>query len=225
MIRVLIADDHAVLRSGLRMLLDAQPGIEVVGEASDGVEAVSKTTELTPDVVLLDITMPAMSGIDVIRTIKSRMPSIATLILTMHEDEGYLLEALKAGASGYIPKKAADTELITAIKAVHSGEVFIYSSLTKALVKEMIHGGMPKREEESISHERLSQREVEVLSLVAQGYTNQQIASQLYLSVKTVETYKARVMEKLSLHSRAELVRYALQHGLLAREDSPSSNS
>ncbi|OGC94405.1 MAG: DNA-binding response regulator [candidate division Zixibacteria bacterium RBG_16_53_22] len=217
-IRVLIADDHAVLRSGLKVLLQTQAGIEVVGEAADGHEAINKTAELRPDVLLLDITMPGLGGLEALKTIKETVPATVILVLTMHEDEGYLLQALKMGASGYIPKKAADNELINAIRMVHRGEVFIYPSLTRVLVEEMFHGGAGEKQIVAAEHLRLSQREREVLTLVAQGYTNQQIADRLYLSVKTVETYKARVMEKLNLQSRVELVRYALQHGLLSKD-------
>ena len=217
-IRIVIADDHVVLRSGLRRLLNEQPDIEVIGEANDGNEAIARTEELTPDVLLLDITMPNLGGIDVIRIVKARMPKVAILVLTMHEDEGYFIEALKAGASGYVPKKAADTELIAAIRAVNRGEVFIYSSFAKTMVTQMLHGKSSYQEEAIDRYERLSRREQEVLKAVAQGYTNQQVANQLYLSVKTVETYKARIMEKLNLHSRAELVRFALQRGLLTQE-------
>ena len=217
-IRVVVADDHAVLRSGLKLLLDAQMDIEVVGEASDGAEAINKTAELKPDVLLLDITMPNIGGIDALRTIKKKTPSVSILILTMHENEGYLIEALKAGASGYILKKVADNELISAIKAVYSGEVFIPTSLTKSVVKEMVSGGVSREETGDNDQEQLSPRELEVLTLVAQGYTNQQMADRLYLSVKTVETYKARVMEKLNLNSRVELVRFALQQGLLSKD-------
>ncbi len=218
-IRVVLADDHVMLRSGLKLLLNGQTDIEVVGEASDGAEAVSKAAELNPDVLLLDITMPNMSGIEALRTIKEKRPSISILILTMHENEAYLLEALKAGASGYILKKAADNELMSAIRAVYSGEVFIPSSLTKSVVKEMVSGGVSGEQSVDNDQGQLSPRELEVLTLVAQGYTNQQVADRLYLSVKTVETYKARVMEKLSLGSRVELVRYALQHGFLSKDD------
>ena len=217
-IRIVIADDHVVLRSGLRKLLNEQPDIEVIGEANDGNEAITRTEELTPDVLLLDITMPNLGGIDVIRIVKARMPKVAILVLTMHEDEDYFVEALKAGASGYVPKKAADTELIAAIRAVNRGEVFIYSSFAKTMVTRMFHGKSSYQEEAIDRYERLSRREQEVLKAVAQGYTNQQVANQLYLSVKTVETYKARIMEKLNLHSRAELVRFALQRGLLTQE-------
>ncbi len=218
-IRVVLADDHVMLRSGLKLLLNGQRDIEVVGEASDGAEAVSKTAELKPDVLLLDITMPNMGGIDALRTIKEKAPSISIIMLTMHENEAYLLEALKAGASGYILKKAADNELMSAIRAVYSGEVFIPSSLTKSVVKEMVSGGVSGEQSVDNDQGQLSPRELEVLTLVAQGYTNQQVADRLYLSVKTVETYKARVMEKLSLGSRVELVRYALQHGFLSKDD------
>ncbi len=221
-IRVVLADDHVVLRSGLKMLLNAQMDIEVVGEASDGAEAISKTADLNPDVLLLDITMPNIGGIDAMRIIKEKTPSVSILILTMHENESYLLKALRTGASGYILKKAADNELISAIKTIYSGEVFIPSSLTKSVVKEMVSGSVGQEATVDNDQEQLSQRELEVLTLVAQGYTNQQIANRLYLSVKTVETYKARVMGKLNLHSRVELVRYALHHGLLGEDNNTS---
>jgi two-component system response regulator NreC len=217
-IRVLIADDHAVLRAGLMMLLNAQPDMEAVGEASSGDEAIAKTKELKPDVLLLDITMPGLSGIDVIRKLKADDVQVAILVLTMHEDEGYFRETLSSGALGYIPKKAADAELISAIRVVASGQVFLYPSLTKNLVKELIYNGAVDKEVDSDTYGRLSRREREVLQLVAQGYTNQQMADRLFLSVKTIETYKTRVMEKLDLHSRVELVRYALQRGLLTEE-------
>ena len=213
---MVIADDHAVLRAGLNMLLNAQPDIEVIGEAVDSEEAIRKVAELTPDVLLLDISMPGVGGIEVIRAIKAKMLRVAILILTMHEDEGYLRQALKGGALGYIPKKAAGDELISAIKAVQRGEVFVYSSLTKALVGEVIYGADTGGERVVDSLQQLSQREQEVLRRVAQGYNNRQIAEHLYLSVKTVESYKARAMEKLKLHSRVDLVRYAVQHGLIS---------
>ncbi len=214
-IRVLIADDHAVLRAGLSRLLNAESDIEVVGEAGDGEEAVSKTVELVPDVLLLDITMPLLGGIDVTRMIKAKNLPVAILVLTMHEDEGYLRAALKAGVLGYIPKKAADTELTSAIRAVHRGEIYLYPSMAKPLVEEAIYGSVAHNGMSVDNYELLSQREQEVLRLIAQGYTNQEIAGRLFLSIKTVETYKARLMEKLNINSRAELVRYALQRGLL----------
>ncbi len=214
-IKVLIADDHAVLRAGLTKLLNAEPDIEVIGEASNGTDAVTKTGELSPNVLLLDITMPGMSGIDVVKAIKAKNLPASVLVLTMHEDEGYLREALKAGVMGYIPKKAADTELISAIRAVYRGEIYLYPTMAKYLVEDAIHGGAAHAEKPADSFESLSQRERETLRLIAQGFTNQEIAAKLFISIKTVETYKARMMEKLAVTSRAELVRYALQHGLL----------
>lgn len=213
-VRVLIADDHAVLRAGLTKLLNAEPDIEIVGEAANGNEALARTAELKPDVLLLDLTMPGMGGIDVVRNLKIKGQSVSVLILTMHEDEGYLREALKAGVLGYIPKKAADSELISAIRAVSRGEMYIYPSMAKPLVEEAIHGAAHK-EKPADSFESLSERERAVLQLIAQGFTNQEVAGRLFISVKTVETYKARMMEKLGVTSRAELVRYALQHGLM----------
>jgi len=214
-IRVLIADDHALLRAGLNRLLNAESDIEIVAEAGDGEEAVAKTIELVPDVLLLDLTMPRLGGIDVLRLLAGKHLAVAVLILTMHEDEGYLRETLKMGALGYIPKKAAETELISAIRAVHRGEIYLYPSMAKSLVDEAIHGTATRDEEPFDSYELLSQREKEVLRHITQGYTNQEIAGKLSLSIKTVETYKARMMEKLHITSRAELVRYALQRGLL----------
>jgi two-component system response regulator NreC len=214
-IRIVIADDHAVLRSGLKKLLSDQPDINVIGEAIDGNEAISQSVKLEPDVLLLDITMPGLGGIDAIREIKAKTPKVAIIVLTMHEDEGHFIEALKSGVSGYIPKKAADTELITAIRAVYEGENYIYHSFSKTMVTQILNNDNSNGVKEVDSYETLSQREQEIFILLAQGFTNQQIASQLFLSVKTIETYKARVMNKLNLHSRVELVRFALKRNLL----------
>ncbi len=216
-IQVIMADDYSVLRAGLSLLLNAEPDIEVVGEAGDGDEAVARTVELTPDVLLLDIAMPGLGVLDVIRTIKAKNMPVAVLILTIYDDEGYLREVLKAGAMGYVPKKVAETALIPAIRTVHRGEVFIYPSLTKGLVQEVLQGSVDK-EMPTDSDQRLSLREREVLKLIAQGYTNRQIADRLFVSVETVQTNKAWVMEKLDLHGRTELVRYALQVGLFTQE-------
>lgn len=215
-IRVVVADDHTVFRAGLKLLLNAEPDLKVVGEASDGDETVARVTELAPDVLLLDIAMPKFSGIEVIRKIKEVGLPVAILILTMYEDEGYLNEALKAGAMGYIPKKSAESELISAIRAVHQGEYFVHSSLTASLLKKVIHNSPTDDNPPRDSYQRLSRREMEVLKLVVQGYTNKQIANQLFLNVKTVDSYKARVMEKLNLRGRAALLRYALDHDLIS---------
>lgn len=209
-IRILLADDHAVLRAGLRALLAAQADLEVVGEASEGAEAIRLCQTLRPDVVVMDIGMPGVSGIDATARIKRDLPAVKVLILSMHDDRGYLRQVLRAGASGYVLKKAADTELLAAIRAAARGEVFLDPALAKALVDEVME---PKAASGEVPV--LSDREREVLRLLAHGHTNQQVADRLCISVKSVETYKARLMDKLGLKGRAELVRYALQHSLL----------
>jgi DNA-binding NarL/FixJ family response regulator len=216
-IRILIADDHAVLRAGLRILINTQPDMEVVGEAADGSEAVRKAVETEPNVALMDITMPASGGIKAIERIRQECPQTRVLVLTMHDDIAYLRSALAAGGSGYVVKKAADSELLSAIRAVHKGHMFVDLASDRINVQDVLVsravkaqtrlGGGPKS--------LLSQREREVLHLVAQGYTNQQVADRLCLSVKTVETYRSRLVEKLELRNRADLVRYALEIGLL----------
>jgi len=213
-IRILLADDHTVLRSGLRALLSAQADLEVAGEAAEGGEALRLAQTLKPDVVVMDIGMPGMGGIDATARIRRELPSTKVLILSMHDDQGYLRQALRAGASGYVLKKAADTELLAAIRAAARGEVFLDPSLVKGLVEDVV---LPKAQEPEIP--ALSEREREVLHLLARGHTNQQVADRLCISVKSVETYKARLMEKLGLKGRAELVRYALTHGLLKDTD------
>lgn len=214
LIRLLLADDHAVLRSGLRMLLDAQPDMQVVGEAADGAEAVREALQSHPDVVLMDVAMAGEGGLDATRKIKQQAPDIKVLVLSMYDDESYLRRALEAGASGYALKRAADTELLSAIRAVARDEIYLHPALTRVLV-----GGLLQRDGASAAARpeapRLSEREVEVLRLVALGHTNQEIADTLYLSVKTVESYKGRLMEKLGLRGRAALVRYAVDAGLV----------
>ncbi|MDR5694786.1 MAG: response regulator transcription factor [Armatimonadota bacterium] len=211
-IRLIIADDHAVLRAGLRLLLESQPDLQVVGEAGDGWETLQLAEQHKPDVILLDLSMPGPGGLEVIKEIKRRVPRAKVLVLTMHEDEGYLRSVLKAGGSGYVVKKAADTELLSAIRSVHRGGVYIDPSLTRGLVEEILEEEAPAKK---LGEEVLSEREREVLVLLALGHTNQEIAEKLCLSVKTVETYRARIQEKLQLRSRAALVRYALERGLL----------
>jgi len=213
-IRILLADDHAVLRAGLRALLAAQGDLEVVGEASEGAEAIRLCQALRPDVVVMDISMPGVSGIDATACIKRDLPSTKVLILSMHDDRGYLRQVLRVGASGYVLKKAADTELLAAIRAAARGDVFLDPALAKALVDEVVEPRVTSAEPPA-----LSDREREVLRLLAHGHTNQQVADRLCISVKSVETYKARLMEKLGLKGRAELVRHALQHGLLKDTD------
>ncbi len=216
-IRLLLADDHAVLRAGLKMLLNAQPDMEVIAEAADGNEAVRKSRELAPDIVLMDITMPGLSGLEATREVKRQNPAVKVLVLTVHDDENYLYQMFQSEADGYVPKKAADTELLVAIRATYRGEHFIHPSMTAGLVAELRHKEMPSPVT-SQDEDGLSQREREVLRLMAMGHTNQQVADILFLSIKTVETYKARLKEKLGLRGRAELVRYAVQRGLLGIE-------
>jgi two-component system response regulator NreC len=218
-IRLLVADDHPVVRAGLRTFLDAQPDMEVIGEADDGGAAVQRALELGPDVVVMDITMKGVNGMVATREIRSRLPQTKVLVLTMHENEEYLRQMLEAGATGYVLKQAVDTELAVAIRAVQRGEIFLYSSFTKVLLGDLVQSGEKNvAGSQPDSHELLSEREQEVLRLVALGYTNRQVADQLFLAVKTVETYRARLMEKLNLGSRSALVRYALRQGLLDDE-------
>ena len=212
-IRILIADDHAVMRAGLRLLLNGQEDMQVVDEAGDGWQTVEKAVALKPDIVLLDITMPGLSGLEAARQIRQRAPEVKLLVLTMHDDEAYLRQFLQIGATGYIVKKAADTELVDAIRAVHRGESFIHPSLTRVLIDRYLQQPPPVKAKESV--EELTPRETEVLRLVAQGYTSQQVAEQLSISVNTVETHRAHIMEKLGLRGRAQLVRYAIARGLL----------
>lgn len=213
-IRVILADDHAVLRAGLKTLFEVQPDIEVIAEAADGIEAMRKSLELSPDILLLDISMPGLSGFEVTQQLKRSNPDIRILILTMHDDENYLHQIIRAGADGYIPKKAADNELMAAIRATYRGENFIHSSMTRGLFMDLRTKETPPVEIEHDENE-LSEREQEVLRYLAMGYSNQEIADKLFLSIKTVETYKARVKEKLGLSGRADLVRYAIRKGLL----------
>jgi len=213
-IKVLLADDHAVLRAGLRMLLDAQPDIEVGGEAESGEEAIEKVAEIQPDIILMDITMAGMGGLQATRELKKKNPEIKILILTMHDDEGYLRQCLQAGASGYVLKKAADTELTAAIRAVHRGDIYIYPSMAKVVVEGYLQKDA-RPPEASDEYDRLTGREHEVLQLIAKGHTNQQTADTLFVSVKTIETHRSHIMEKLKLRNRAELVRYAIEKGLL----------
>jgi two-component system response regulator NreC len=212
-IKILIADDHAVLRSGLRLLLNAQPDFEVVGEASTGEETVERATALQPDVLLLDIAMPDLNGLEAARRIRQQAPDLRILVLTMYDDEAYLRQFLEMGAAGYVLKKAADTELAAAIRAVHRGESFVYPSLMGSLIDSYLK--QPSSPAATEGDDRLSPREVDVLRLVALGYTNQQIADELCIGVSTVETHRTRIMEKLGLRGRAQLVRYALARGLV----------
>lgn len=212
-IRVLLADDHTILRAGLKMMLNIQPDIAVVGEASDGKQAIAEAQRLSPDVILMDITMPDCNGIEATRQVKRLLPDTRVLVLTMHENEEYLFQVLRAGASGYILKEAADTELISAIRAVYAGRFYLSPSAQSLMIGDYLL--RVRTGEERDSYSALTEREREILKLVAEGYTNNQIAEQLFISPKTVDTHRTHIMDKLNLHSRAELVKYAMRRGLL----------
>jgi two-component system response regulator NreC len=213
-IRVLLADDHAVLRAGLKALLSTQPDLDPVGEAGEGSEAVRLAESLRPDVLLLDVTMPGNEHFAALRAVRERAPEVRVLLLTMHEDEALLREALRLGASGYVLKKAAEAELLTAIRAVARGEAYVDPAMTKAMIEKYL-GNAGNRGTEGTQTDRLTAREVEVLKLTAEGYTNKEIAEKLVISVKTVETHKAHIAEKLGVKSRVEWLRYAREKGLL----------
>ncbi|MEE8373312.1 MAG: response regulator transcription factor [Dehalococcoidia bacterium] len=212
-IRVLIADDHVIVREGLRLLLEAEPDIEVVGEAMDGQEAVDRTMELKPDIVLMDITMPGMSGIEATRLIKNRIPDVKVLALTMHESDEYFFEVLNAGASGYVIKGGSSSELISALRAVWRGDVFLYPSMAKKLLGDYLQ--LAKAGQDKEQYDGLTEREREILTSVAEGLTNQEIAELLVLSASTVQTHRANIMAKLGLHSRTDLVKYAIRRGFI----------
>ncbi len=215
-LRLLLADDHIVVRSGLRMLLQAREDIEIVGEAENGREAVEKVRALQPDVVLMDVQMPDMNGIEATRRIKQVAPNTAVLALTMHEDDQYFFEMLHAGASGYVPKRAAPDELLEAIYTVHQGNVFLYPSLATRLVQDYLQRA--ESGDQTLVQDDLTPRELEVLTLIAGGLTNAEIADQLVISVKTVDRHRENIMRKLNLHNRIDLVKYALRMGLIDLE-------
>jgi two-component system response regulator NreC len=209
-LRILLADDHGVLRAGLRALLNAEEDLEVIGEAADGAQVLRLARQLKPDLVLMDISMPGTDGLEATRQLQAELPEVRVLLLTVHEDDGLLQEAIRSGASGYILKRAAESELINAIHVVDRGDIYVHPSMTRALFEEQ-HKNMPINTVEAT----LTLREIEVLKLIAQGHTNRQVGEILHLSMRTVESHRANLMAKLNLTSRVELVRYALKHGLL----------
>ncbi len=212
-IRLLLVDDHAVVRSGLRMLLGSEKDVEIAGEAGTAAEAIEAADQVMPDVILMDIGLPDLSGIDATREIKKRFPKVAIVALTIHEDQEYFFKMLEAGASGYVPKRAAPEELLTAIRAAATGQVYLYPSLAKLLVKDYLSQDHPT--EEKLKLDGLTDREHEVLTYLAEGANNDEIASSLIISPKTVERHRENIMHKLNLHSRSELVRYAIRKGII----------
>ena len=210
--KLLLVDDHAVVRSGLKMLLENEQDVEIVGEAENAAGALQQAKLLKPNVILMDIGLPDMSGIEATREIKRHMPEVAVVALTIHEDEEYFFKMLDAGASGYVPKRAAPEELLTAIRAAASGQVYLYPSLAKLLVRDYLSGGRPSGEQAA---SELTEREQEVLTYLAEGANNEEIATALVISPKTVARHRENIMRKLNLHSRAELVRYAIRKGII----------
>jgi two-component system, NarL family, response regulator NreC len=210
-LRILLADDHAMLRDGVRMVLEAQPGFRVVGTADNGRDAVRLAHELQPDIAVLDVAMPEINGLEATKEIRELSPDTEIVILSMHEGQEYLREALRAGASGYVLKRAAAKELVGAIQAIRRGESYLDPALTRTLISDYVR--QVERDDEA--PDSLTDRELEVLKLVAEGMTNRQIALQLNISIKTVQTHRANLMDKLNLHDRTELVRYAIRRGLI----------
>ena len=210
MLHILVADDHGIVRSGLRMLIDRQEGMRVVAEADDGVAAVEAAQREHPDVAVLDVAMPRMTGIQAAREIKAHCPETSVLLLSMHDEERYLYDAMKAGASGYVLKRAADEDLIDAVRSVAAGRPFLSAVTQTALVKEWIDQGGDHG-----PRDRLTPREQDVVKLIAEAYTNKQIAEILKVSEKTVESHRANVLAKLGMRDRVELVRYAIRRGLI----------
>jgi DNA-binding NarL/FixJ family response regulator len=207
--KILIADDHGIVRAGIRLLLERQPGIEVVAEAQDGVEALELALRTRPDLCILDVGMPRLTGLQAAREIRAQLPDVRVLMLSMHDDEHYVFEALKAGASGYVLKREADQDLVGAVHAVHRGDAFLTNAAQRSIIREWMADGargpaVP-----------LTPREEEVVKLIAEAYTNVQIAEILHLSEKTIESHRANVLRKLGMRDRVELVRYAIRRGLI----------
>ncbi len=213
-IKVFLADDHQVLREGIRLLLEKVTDMEMVGEADNGGEAVAKVSQLMPDIVLMDITMPGLNGLEATRQIKQRHPSIKVLILTMHETDQYLSEMLEVGASGYVVKTTTSRELISAIRAVHQGDVYLYPSIARMLVGDYLQ--RVKSGEEKTSYNGLTPREREILKYIAEGKQNKDIAQLLVISVRTVQAHRSNLMEKLGAHDRTQLVKYAIRKGIIS---------
>ena len=213
-IKVLLVDDHALMRDGIRALLSLQDDIDIVGDASDGRQAVEKTLELQPDVVLMDVAMPGMDGLEATRRITKQSPKTKVLVITQYDNKEYILSAIKAGSAGYVPKRALGSELVSAIRAIYRGDSFLYPSAASALMED--YRQQAKGED---PYDQLTPREREILKLIAEGLTSQEIADRLFISLKTVIGHRSRLMEKLGLPNLAELIKYALRKGILNIDD------
>jgi NarL family two-component system response regulator LiaR len=224
-IRVLLVDDHAILREGIRFLLTGSGEVDVVGEAGDGLEALEMVEKLQPDAVLMDISMPRMNGIEATKELKKRRPNLPVLILSMYDSDEYVVPILKAGAAGYVLKRAAAQDLVSALKAVVSGQVILDPTVAQTVMANLAGANAPAvpqatRDEAAVQAlEQLTEREREVLTLIAQGLTNQEIADKLYISIKTVQAHRANLMEKLDLHAAVDLTKFAIRSGLISLDD------
>ena len=216
-IRVLLAEDHTIVRKGIRVLLDAEDDIEVVGEAEDGQEAIDQVEQLSPDLVLMDNTMPVLNGLEATRQIKHRFPEVKVLILTMHTTEEYVLQFLQAGASGYLIKKTAPKELVTAIHAVHQGDSYLSPSISKVVIEGYIQQSVKKDMEDN--YEKLTDRERQILQMISEGFSNREIAERLVISIKTVNNHRINLMDKLDIHNTAKLVKYAIRKGVISLDE------
>ena len=212
-IKVLLVDDHAIMRDGIKALLSIHDDIEIVGEASEGKEAIEMAQELAPDVVVMDIGMPGMDGLEATRRLTKRNPRIKVIVLTQHDNKEYIFSTIRAGAAGYVPKKALGSELVSAIRAVRCGNSFLYPSAAKILIEDY-----RQQAEEGDPYDSLTGREREILKLIAEGHTSREIADTLFISLKTVQGHRTKIMEKLDLHNRTELIKYAMRKGLVSTD-------
>ena len=208
-IKVLLVDDHAIMRDGISALINLQDDIEIVGEASEGKEAIEKARELVPDVVIMDISMPEMDGLEATRRIKKKNPSVKVLVLTQHDNREYILSTIKSGSDGYLPKRALGSELVAAIRAIHQGHSFLYPTAAGILLEDY------RRQVEKEPYDRLTEREREVFRLIADGHTSREIADMLFISLKTIHNHRAKIMKKLNIHNKSELIKYAILKGLI----------
>ncbi len=208
-IKVLLVDDHAIMRDGISALLNLQDDIEIVGEASEGKEAIDKARELVPDVVIMDISMPEMDGLEATRRIKKKNPSVKVLVLTQHDNREYILSTIKSGSDGYLPKRALGSELVAAIRAINQGHSFLYPTAAGILLEDY------RRQVEKEPYDRLTEREREVFRLIADGHTSREIADLLFISLKTIHNHRAKIMEKLNIHNKSELIKFAILKGLI----------
>jgi len=208
-IKIMLVDDHAILRDGIRALIGSHDDLEIVGEASEGKEAIEKVHELAPDVVIMDIAMPEMDGLEATRRIKKNNSKIKIIVLTQHDNEEYVLASIKAGAAGYLPKKAMGSELVSAVRAIHNGDSFLYPSAAAALIDDY------RQQAEAEPRDRLTGREREIFMLLADGHSSRRISEKLFISLKTVQHHKTNTMKKLNIHNRAELIKYAIRNGFM----------